>query len=147
MKTKMPLNQRLHALFSGKKLFWVDDLKKLTFASSEKQCKSRFKGHETEVYPFEGLTRVFWFILTGRYSDDYSPTLVTRWRAVILRMKAEDTQGNIRKGQRLFNSLFEVDPTMANSIRGTNIDPFHDDSKIDDFIGFVIAQWMHQNRL
>ena len=49
-----------------------------------------------------------------------------------------------RYGQNLFNSLFELDPDLANSIRGTSLDPFYiDDSKdkkVDEFLNWLIGK-------
>ena len=35
--------------------------------------------------------------------------------------------GNIRWGQHWFNTLFRVRPDIANTIRGTSLDPFYRD--------------------
>lgn len=39
----------------------------------------------------------------------------------------------LRRGQIAFNELFETDPTIANSIRGSEFDPFYDDGKLEVF--------------
>lgn len=36
----------------------------------------------------------------------------------------------LRRGQALFNALYEQAPDLANTIRGTDLDPFYDDKKI-----------------
>lgn len=46
----------------------------------------------------------------------------------------------LREGQCYFNTLYEVNPELANEIRGTNIDPFYLDSRIDAFVDFLDSQ-------
>jgi hypothetical protein len=36
---------------------------------------------------------------------------------------------HFRRGQALWHGLWELYPTIANDIRGTNVDPTHDDSR------------------
>ena len=38
-----------------------------------------------------------------------------------------------RIGQKAFNDLYESNPKIADAIRGTEYDPFYDDSRIDKF--------------
>jgi hypothetical protein len=38
-----------------------------------------------------------------------------------------------RKGQSLFNALYELNPEMANALRYTDADPFYQDNRISDF--------------
>lgn len=47
---------------------------------------------------------------------------------------------HMRHGQAYFNALYEVNPTIANEIRGTFIDPFYNDSRIERFMN-VIGAW------
>lgn len=44
---------------------------------------------------------------------------------------------NQRRGQIHFNVLYIGHPSIANAIRGTEIDPFHDDSRIGEFLDSV----------
>ena len=39
-----------------------------------------------------------------------------------------------RKGQTVFNVMMEIYPDKANSLRGSDIDPFYNDDNIDKFI-------------
>ena len=39
----------------------------------------------------------------------------------------------LRTGQVAFNSLYAADPDLANQIRGTDADPFYDDSRLELF--------------
>lgn len=42
-----------------------------------------------------------------------------------------------RRGQALFNACLELYPDIANQLRGTDCDPFHNDKRIDAFLGRV----------
>jgi hypothetical protein len=48
---------------------------------------------------------------------------------------------NWRMGQTYFNVLTEVKPVLAEKIRGTAIDPFHDDKNIANFLTEVCFSW------
>ena len=48
---------------------------------------------------------------------------------------------NYRKGQAFFNCLEDFRPDLAALIRGTEIDPFYDDSKVDAAIEYVVERW------
>jgi hypothetical protein len=39
----------------------------------------------------------------------------------------------IRAGQKAFNDLYANDPALADAIRGTEADPFYDDSRLTIF--------------
>lgn len=45
-----------------------------------------------------------------------------------------------RKGQRLFQALHDTNVTLANEIRGTDIDPFYDDTRCMDFYAWLTEQ-------
>ena len=45
----------------------------------------------------------------------------------------------LRSGQSYFNVLYDMNPELANEIRGTNIDPFH--KKDGDMVPFIV--WLH----
>jgi hypothetical protein len=53
----------------------------------------------------------------------------------------ESDNPKLRKGQRFFNCLFEVNPPLANKLRGQSIDPFHRDEMIRNAIEFVVKNW------
>lgn len=42
-----------------------------------------------------------------------------------------------RRGQAHFNVLYIGHPSIANMIRGTDVDPFYDDNRIVDFLESV----------
>lgn len=48
-----------------------------------------------------------------------------------------------REGQTYFNVLYYdgFDPEFANSIRGSDLDPFHRDIVISSFLDAVIDRW------
>lgn len=46
-----------------------------------------------------------------------------------------------RYGQTCFNVLFSIEPELANSIRGTELDPFHDDKRVPEFLAWLRDQW------
>lgn len=46
-----------------------------------------------------------------------------------------------RKGQATFNAVYDVDPALADSLRGTELDCFHNDSKIGQFMQVVCDNW------
>lgn len=48
---------------------------------------------------------------------------------------------NQRPGQWAFNLLERVNPGLANTIRGSAIDPFHQDDKLAVFFDYVNAHW------
>lgn len=47
----------------------------------------------------------------------------------------------IRIGQALFNALCVSWPELAEKVRGSEVDPFYDDTRIDAFIAFVARWW------
>lgn len=51
------------------------------------------------------------------------------------------TERNQRNGQWMFNTLVEANPELATRIRGTKLDPFYDDKRIDEFLNFVGQNW------
>lgn len=47
----------------------------------------------------------------------------------------------LRYGQIMFNELNKIRPDLANSIRGTDCDPYYKDTAIGDFLTFIIKNW------
>jgi hypothetical protein len=43
----------------------------------------------------------------------------------------------LRIGQKAFNDLYESNPAIADKIRGTEFDPFYDDSRMKLFLDRV----------
>lgn len=46
-----------------------------------------------------------------------------------------------RKGQTYFNVLFDVRPDISEKIRATNLDPYHNDCKLGEFLHYVAKVW------
>lgn len=46
-----------------------------------------------------------------------------------------------RPGQWTFNLLTSYNPVVAEKVRGTHLDPFHDQSKLPEFFAFVCENW------
>jgi hypothetical protein len=45
-----------------------------------------------------------------------------------------------RVGQAHFNVLADLAPDVADAVRGTNLDPFYDDARLDAFLRHVQTQ-------
>lgn len=56
--------------------------------------------------------------------------------SAIMRQYAE-AHPEQRRGQAYFNAIHEVRPDLANAVRGSDRDPFYDDSRINAFIAYV----------
>ena len=46
-----------------------------------------------------------------------------------------------RSGQVYFNVLSDIRPDLSEQIRGWNLDPFHMDSVLPNFLEWVAANW------
>jgi hypothetical protein len=46
-----------------------------------------------------------------------------------------------RKGQAYFNCLWDMDPELADELRGTYKDPFYKDDRIPEFLKVVEERW------
>jgi hypothetical protein len=46
-----------------------------------------------------------------------------------------------RLGQAMFNALYELDPEAANRIRGTLVDPFHNNANIPNFLSTLATYY------
>lgn len=47
----------------------------------------------------------------------------------------------IRKGQCLFNFLYDIQSELANNIRGGDLDCFHSDRKIPATLKYIKEKW------
>jgi len=47
------------------------------------------------------------------------------------------SKNDYRQGQAYFNALEEVDSNLAEKVRGTRLDPFYNDDRIDLFLDYV----------
>lgn len=48
------------------------------------------------------------------------------------------TANRQREGQRAFNALYAIRPDLAEQVRGTDLDPFYDDSRLPDFHAWLV---------
>lgn len=46
-----------------------------------------------------------------------------------------------RFGQAAFNTLHNIRPDLSERVRGTNLDPFHNDAALADFYAFAQENW------
>jgi hypothetical protein len=66
-------------------------------------------------------------------------TIATFLDLVILRQMRHPRE---RLGQAMFNCLSEIDPVVAEKVRGiAELDPFYIDANVDAFLAFLSAQW------
>ncbi len=61
----MNLFQRIRAVLSGRRPFWVLDIKKVTFSPSRQACEKAFKGHEKYITQFGFWSKVY-VVMTGK---------------------------------------------------------------------------------
>lgn len=52
--------------------------------------------------------------------------------------------GNMRLGQVLFNALWQVDREAADSVTGTEVDPFHRDDRVKDFLVYLLEHEVNE---
>ena len=55
--------------------------------------------------------------------------------------KTMEIHKNMRYGQALFNALYILNEELANEIRGTELDPFHNDRRVDMFLNYLEKEW------
>lgn len=59
----------------------------------------------------------------------------------ILEVMGEWAERPWRAGQTYYNVLANVRPDLADAVRGTARDPFHNDGVIGDFLDYVMRHW------
>ena len=64
MKWLFRLYRSYRAMRKGRAVFWVPDLKRACFASSERQCAAKFTGHRIERH---GFMAEWAYLLFGLY--------------------------------------------------------------------------------
>lgn len=47
-----------------------------------------------------------------------------------------------RNGQAMFNALYDIDPDLADKLRASPVDCFHQDRLIPEFIGAIFINWL-----
>lgn len=60
----------------------------------------------------------------------------------IVEVMATKVETGWRLGQTYFNVLCSVRPDISEEVRGdVQFDPFYQDKRINDFLGFVASRW------
>jgi hypothetical protein len=54
---------------------------------------------------------------------------------------AEAATPEWRTGQTYFNVLYQVRPDLSEAIRCTNLDPYHNDTRLPAFLHWVETMW------
>lgn len=65
----------------------------------------------------------------------------TALRAFLILYHSTPTPAHLRRGQFLFNTLHTLNPVLADSMRGSRLDPFYDNTLIDTCLAHVILWW------
>ncbi len=63
-----------------------------------------------------------------------------KWNDVMKNVEIYEKQG-MRYGQSLFNAVYDIDPIVANKLRGSDKDCFHNDKKVVAFVSEVLSYW------
>lgn len=50
----------------------------------------------------------------------------------------------LRLGQVWFSELYAIRPDLANLVRGTDVDPFHDDRRLPEANEFIRVNWPYE---
>jgi hypothetical protein len=53
--------------------------------------------------------------------------------------RLSDPERDEREGQAAFNTLHELDPELANTVRGSKVDPFYKDDRLPEFFREVFG--------
>lgn len=75
------------------------------------------------------------------YERLYSMSTNTERALIVLREVTQaqyDKPPHIRRGQAMYNRLTEIAPDVALEINGTELDPFYQDDRIDDFLDAIV---------
>lgn len=65
--------------------------------------------------------------------------------AVLILQLNKPTSEQWRRGQAYFNVLHDVRPDLASQVRGTRLDPFHNDARVPEFLARVCLIWGGEN--
>jgi hypothetical protein len=63
------------------------------------------------------------------------------WKVHVEKVMDSGSPNGQRKGQYLFNFLAQYRPDITDQARGTDVDPFYDDTKLIAFLDFVDNHW------
>lgn len=73
----------------------------------------------------------------------FTPTILTERDIKLLQTELERNigfNGSMRRGQTLYNILFNVREDIAKTLAGANCDPFYNDSNIDAFLKRIMKK-------
>lgn len=79
-----------------------------------------------------------WHRLKREWAERDATTTSRLWFRYAFNLSAHPTW---RRGQTYFNTLVEVRLDLAERIRGTRLDPFHDDDRLRDCVPWVEDNW------
>ena len=68
---------------------------------------------------------------------------ITREHLIFLQHELEQTliiRTEFRRGQAFFNLLHFYEPDIADEIRGTKLDPFYDDSRLEKLYNYITEE-------
>ena len=65
---------------------------------------------------------------------------IIEWIKLVAKMQRQHPEQ--RKGQVIFNTLYDYQPKLADEIRGSIIDPFYSDERISDCIKWASQELM-----
>lgn len=64
--------------------------------------------------------------------------------SVLIVQISQPTDKQWRRGQAYFNVLHDVRPDLAEKVRNTPMDPFHDDARLPQFFAWVCLHWGYE---
>jgi hypothetical protein len=71
---------------------------------------------------------------------DAQPAMPLSGQVVLLAGLCQKDDGRLRHGQTLFNALYGLRPDLADSVRGSGLDPFYQDAKVEGFLAWLREQ-------
>jgi hypothetical protein len=71
--------------------------------------------------------------ITEKLKQDLPELLTIDELYVLVGSYTANKSSHIRKGQQYFNSLYEINPVLADKVRTTEADPFYNDNKLEAF--------------
>lgn len=67
------------------------------------------------------------------------------WLSFVEKVSAK-TEARVKSGQRdgqaIFNSVWDISPTVAERFRGTHVDPFNNNDRIPEFVDALFDFWL-----
>ena len=75
--------------------------------------------------------------------EEFTALIDEWWKKYLVQTKNDETS-RWRFGQFFFNFLHDLNPQIANSVRGTKLDPFHRDEVSDECHEFLRKEWSNK---